>query len=44
MPSRADWFQAHRDEVQKFVAGYLGATEKVVALRKEFEQTQRMIG
>ncbi len=39
---RADWLQSHREEVQKFVAGYLGATEKVVALRKEFEQSQRM--
>ena len=39
---RSDWYQAHRDEVEKFVAGYLQATTEVVALRDAFEKTQRM--
>ncbi len=39
---RKDWFDANTETVQKFVAGYLKASEDVVAMRKEFESTQRM--
>ena len=39
---RKDWFDANKDTVKKFVAGYLKASEDVVALRKDFETTQRM--
>ena len=39
---RTDWFRRQSQTVQKFVAGYLKATEDVVAMRKEFESTQRM--
>ena len=39
---RSDWFQNNREVVQKFVAGYLGATEQLVALRKDFEQSKKM--
>jgi ABC-type nitrate/sulfonate/bicarbonate transport system substrate-binding protein len=39
---RKDWLDANTDTVKKFVAGYLKASEDVVALRKEFESTQRM--
>lgn len=39
---RKDWFDANKDTVKKFVAGYLKATSDVVALRKEFESTNRM--
>jgi ABC-type nitrate/sulfonate/bicarbonate transport system substrate-binding protein len=39
---RKDWFDANKETVKKFVAGYLKATQDVVALRKEFESTKRM--
>ncbi len=39
---RKDWFDANTETVKKFVAGYLKATEEVVALRKEFESSQRL--
>jgi ABC-type nitrate/sulfonate/bicarbonate transport system substrate-binding protein/outer membrane protein OmpA-like peptidoglycan-associated protein len=39
---RKDWFDLNKETVQKFVAGYLKATEEVVAMRKEFESTQRL--
>ncbi len=39
---RSDWLSGHRDFAENFVAGYLQATEKVVAMRKDFEQTQRL--
>ncbi len=39
---RKDWFDANRETVKKFVAGYLKASEDVVALRKDFESTGRM--
>ncbi len=34
---RKDFYDAHKDLVTKFVAGYLKATEEIVALRKEHE-------
>ena len=39
---RKDWFDANTDIVKKFVAGYLKASEDVVALRKDFESTERL--
>ena len=39
---RKDWFDANTDTVRKFVAGYLKGTEQVVAMRKEFESSQRL--
>lgn len=39
---RSDWFKANRPTVEKFVAGYLKATEDVLKMRDEFETNQRM--
>lgn len=39
---RKDWFDANQETVKKFVAGYLKGAEEIVALRKDFESTQRM--
>jgi len=39
---RKDWFDANKDTVKKFVAGYLKGAEDVVALRKEYETSQQM--
>ncbi len=39
---RKDWYDANKEWVAKFVAGYLKATTEVVKLRKEFETTQKM--
>lgn len=41
---RSDWYKANREQVEKFVAGYLQATPKVVAMRDEFEKSQRLSG
>ena len=41
---RSDWYQANRDKVEKFVAGYLAATKQVVDMRDGFESSQRMSG
>lgn len=39
---RSDWFKANRGWVEKFVAGYLRATEDVVKLRNSYEQSGKM--
>ncbi|MEM6329067.1 MAG: hypothetical protein AAF790_02345 [Planctomycetota bacterium] len=39
---RSDWFKANRGEVEKFVAGYLKATEAVKQQRDSFEESQRL--
>jgi len=39
---RSDWFKSHREEVEKFVAGYLKGTVEVKKMRDDFEKTQRM--
>ncbi len=39
---RRDWYDANKDWVKKFVAGYLKATTEVVSMRKEFEDTKNM--
>ena len=39
---RRDWFDANKEWVKKFVAGYLKASSQVVAMRGEFESTKKM--
>lgn len=39
---RRDWFDANKDWVKKFVAGYLKASNQVVTMRKEFEETKKL--
>ena len=39
---RADWYQNHRDFVTKFVAGYLKETNRLVSLRRQFEENQQL--
>ncbi|MEO8495422.1 MAG: hypothetical protein ABI614_10145 [Planctomycetota bacterium] len=39
---RSDWFKANRPTIEKFVAGYLKATEDVMKMRDDFEKAQRM--
>lgn len=39
---RRDWYDANRDWVEKFVAGYLTASKQTVELRNKFEESQRM--
>ena len=39
---RQDWYDDHKDWVEKFVAGYLKASGEVVKLRDDFESSGRM--
>ena len=39
---RSDWYKANREWVEKFVAGYLKATNEVVSLRNSFEKSGKM--
>ena len=39
---RSDWYAKNRDWVEKFVAGYLRASQDTVKLRADFESRQRM--
>ena len=39
---RSDWFQANKATVEKFVAGYLKATQEVVKMRDDFEMSQKL--
>lgn len=39
---RKDWYDANKDWVKKFVAGYMKATEQVVKMRNGFEESQRL--
>lgn len=41
---RSDWYQANKDWVKKFVAGYMQGTSEVVKMRNAFEDSQRMSG
>ena len=41
---RNDWYQKNKPLVEKFVAGYLKATEQTVAMRKEFDTSGKMSG
>lgn len=41
---RSDWYQQNKPLVEKFVAGYLKATEQTVTMRKEFDSSNRMSG
>lgn len=39
---RKDWYDANKDTVQKFVSGYLKASDELVAERKLFEDSKKM--
>lgn len=39
---RHDWYAANKESVKKFVAGYLEATNRTVALRKSFEDNKKL--
>lgn len=39
---RRDYYDANRDKVNKFVAGYLAATNKLIEMRKAFESNSKM--
>ena len=39
---RSDWYATHKDFVNSIVSGYLAACEKVVALRKQFSDTNKL--
>ncbi len=39
---RQDWYNANKETVKKFVAGYLAATNQTVAMRKNFEETKKL--
>lgn len=39
---RRDWYDANKPWVDKFVAGYLKATQDLVAMRREFDETSKM--
>lgn len=39
---RRDWFDANKAWVEKLVAGYLKATQDLVAMRRQFDETSKM--
>lgn len=39
---RSDWLEGNREFVANFVAGYLASTEKLVAMRRTFEESQTL--
>jgi len=39
---RRDWYDANKEWVKKFVAGQLKATEKLVAMRRGFSETNKL--
>jgi len=39
---RSDWYKSNGPWVEKFVAGYLKASEQIVPMRKSFDETGRM--
>jgi ABC-type nitrate/sulfonate/bicarbonate transport system substrate-binding protein len=39
---RSDWYESHKEVVEKFVAGYLKGAEEVVAMRKSFNDTNKL--
>jgi ABC-type nitrate/sulfonate/bicarbonate transport system substrate-binding protein len=39
---RSDWYAANTEWCKKYVAGYLAATESLVAMRRSFEETHKM--
>jgi ABC-type nitrate/sulfonate/bicarbonate transport system substrate-binding protein len=39
---RRDWYDSNQEWIEKFVAGYLGATKALVGMRNEFEESGRM--
>lgn len=39
---RSDWYEKNRETVEKFVAGYLKASEELVKLRNEYEESKKL--
>lgn len=39
---RKDWYDANKAIVEKFVAGYLGGTQALVTMRRQFEESKKM--
>jgi ABC-type nitrate/sulfonate/bicarbonate transport system substrate-binding protein len=39
---RKDWYDANKQVVEKFVAGYLKGTQDLVAMRRQFEESKKM--
>jgi len=39
---RKDWYDANQETVQKFVSGYLKASDELVAMRKGFEDSKKL--
>lgn len=39
---RKDWYDANKETVQKFVSGYLKASDELVAMRKGFEESKKL--
>jgi len=39
---RKDWYDANKETVQKFVSGYLKASDELVAMRKGFEDSKKL--
>ena len=39
---RHDWYAANKEVVKKFVAGYLAATNRTIAMRKSFEDSKKL--
>ena len=39
---RSDWFAENRDTVEKFVSGYLKETNRLVGMRRQFEEKQQL--
>ncbi len=39
---RRDWYDANKDWVKKFVAGQLKATEKLVAMRRNYSESKKL--
>lgn len=39
---RKDWYDANKETVQKFVSGYLKASDELVAMRKSFEDSKKL--
>ncbi len=39
---RSDWYKANQQWCHKYVAGYLAGAEKLVAMRRSFEETKKL--
>ena len=39
---RSDWYKSHKEWCDKYVSGYLAGTDKLVSMRKDFEESKRL--